>query len=178
MRALTGSLASAIFVAATLLVLAPPLAQGASESTAPAPGSTQGPRRGTIVLVGPFDSVGTLVVRAVRSRLEADAGGWPISVVPEPDIDEVFRVAGLSRTEAIRQADMKQLANFIRADMWVSLRVEQTAGDLRVSASAAGVNDAVGRNLAENIVGSVDVVSSQVVQAIRQDTTYRRLRNR
>lgn len=178
MRALTESFASSILVAASLLVPAPPLAQGASESSTPAPSTTQGTRRANILVVGPFDSVGTLVAGAVRNRLAADTAGRPIWIIPHRDIAANLRLAGFDMKAPISQADLRQLASFMRADMWVSLSVEQTAGDLRVSASAAGVRDAAGRSLAQNIVGSVGVVSDQLVQAIRLDTTYRRLRRR
>ena len=73
---------------------------------------------------------------------------------------------------------MRQLADFVRADILVSLTVEQSAGVLSVRASLAGKTDAAPHDLAQDIAGSVDLVSDQVVHALRQDSTYVRLRRR
>jgi hypothetical protein len=178
MRALTGSLAYSLLTAATLLASTPPRAQSHTESSQPGPHATQNRTRANILVMGPSDSVGILVAGVVRNRLASDTSGRPIWVIPQRDIDENLRLAGYERNAPISQGELRQLANFMRADMLVSLNVEQSAGSLRVKVSVASRSDAEAHDLAQNMVGSVDLIGDQVVQALQQDSTYRRIRRR
>lgn len=177
MRALTASFAYSL-VGATVLASTPPRAESHPVLSQPAPSLVQTRTRATILVVGPSDSVGALVAGAVRSRLASDTSGRPIWVIPQRDIDENLRLAGFARNAQISQADRRQLANFMRADMLVSLNVEQSAGSVRVKASVASKADVEAHDLSQNIVGSVDLVGDQVVKALQQDTTYQRIRRR
>ena len=176
MRALNGSFASALLLAAILLV--PPLAQSHTVSSQPGSIAMQSRTPATVLVIGPSDSLGALVAGAVRDRLASDTSGRPIWVIHQRDIDENLRLAGFDKNTPISQADRRQLANFMRADLFVSLNIEQSAGALRVRASVAGRRDAAPHDLSQNIVGNVDVVGDQVVQALRQDSTYLRIRRR
>ena len=178
MRALTGSLASAIVVGASVVVTTPPVAQSHTLSSRPVASATQTRTRATILVVGPSDSVGAFVAGAVRHRLASDTAGLPMWIIPQRDIDETLRLAGFQKSAPISQADLRQLANFMRADMLVSLDIEQSAGGLRVRASVAGKTDAAVHDLSQSMVGSVDLVGDQVVQALQQDSTYLRIRRR
>jgi len=122
--------------------------------------------------------VGALVAGAVRDRLASDTSGRPIWVILQRDIDQTLDLAGFNTNTPITEADRRQLANFMRADMLVSLNIEQSAGVLRVRASVAGRRDTAPHDLSQTIVGNVDVVGDQVMQALRQDSTYLRLRRR
>ena len=177
MRALNGSFASALLLAATLLV-PPPLAQSHTVSSQPVPIAMQSRAPATVLVIGPSDSVGALVAGAVRDRIASDTSGRPIWVILQRDIDENLRLAGFKANTPISEADRRQLANFMRADMLVSLNIEQSAGVLRVRASVAGRTDAAPHDLSQNIVGNVDVVGDQVLQALKQDSTYLRIRRR
>jgi hypothetical protein len=99
-------------------------------------------------------------------------------VIPEKDIHANLSLAGYERISQLSQADMRQLANFVRADILLSLSVEQSSGVLHVRASLAGKTDDAPHDIAQVIVGSVDLVTDQVVQALRQDSTYLRIRRR
>src|SRR5688572_25054974 len=147
MRAQIGSFASALPLAATLLVPTPPLAQSHTVSSQPVPINMQSRAPATVLVIGPSDSVGALVAGAVRDRLASDTSGRPIWVIPERDIDQTLRLAGFDKNTPIGQADRRQLANFMRADMLVSLNIEQSAGVLRVRASVAGRTDAAAHDL-------------------------------
>ncbi|HZI29679.1 MAG TPA: hypothetical protein VFD64_16030 [Gemmatimonadaceae bacterium] len=178
MRARTGSSASALLVAATLLVPTPTLVQSDLVTAPPVSSSTQTRARANILVVGPSDSVGALVVGAVRRALASDTSGRPIWIIPQRDIDENLRLAGYQRSSQLTQADLRQFANFVRADMLVALSIEQSAAVLRVRASVAGRSDATAHDLSQNIVGSADIIGDQVVQALLQDSTYLRIRRR
>jgi len=178
MRALNGSFASALLLAATVLVPTPPLAQSHTVSSQPVSIAMQSRAPATVLVIGPSDSVGLLVAVAVRDRLKSDTSGRPIWVILQRDIDETLGLAGFDTNTPISEADRRQLANFMRADLLVSLNIEQSAGVLRVRASVAGRTDAAAHELSQNIVGNVDVVGDQVVQALRQDSSYLRIRRR
>ena len=178
MRALTGSFAFILLMGATLLIPAPPLAQGSAVSAQPVTSGTQNRNPANILVVGPSDSVGAMVTTTVRNGLASDTSGRPVWLIPQKDIDDVLRLAGFDGKAKLSQSDMQQFANFIRADMWVSLSIEQTDGAFRARASVAGVRDAVAHDLSRNMVGSVDAISDQLVRAIRQDSTYLQLRRR
>ena len=122
--------------------------------------------------------MGALVAGTVRDRLASDTSGRPIWVILQKDIDETLGLAGFDTNTPISEADRRQLANFMRADLLVSLNIEQSAGVLRVRASVAGRRDAAPHDLSQNIVGNVDVVGDQVLQALRQDSSYLRIRRR
>jgi hypothetical protein len=178
MRALTASYASALLMAATLLVPTPPLAQSHTVSSQPVSSSPQTRTRATILVVGPSDSVGALVVDAVRRALASDTSGRPIWIIPQRDIDANLRLAGYQRSAQLTQADLRQFANFVRADMLVALNIEQSAAVLRVRASVAAKSDATAHDLSQNIVGSAEIIGDRVVQALMQDSTYLRIRRR
>ena len=161
MRALTGSFASALLLGVTVLVPPPP-AQSHTVSSQPVSIAMQSRAPATVLVVGPSDSVGALVAGAVRDRLASDTAGRPIWVIHQRDIDENLRLAGFAAGTPISEADRRQLANFMRADLLVSLSIEQSAGVLRVSASVAGRTDAAAHDLSQNIVGNVDAVGDQV----------------
>jgi hypothetical protein len=176
MRALTGSFGAVL--TAALLVPTPSHAQRQAVRSQPVTSTSQGQRRATILVVGLPDSLGGLVAGAVRNRLASDTSGRPLWVIPEKDIHANLSLAGYERISQLSQADMRQLANFVRADVLLSLSVEQSSGVLRVRASLAGKTDDAPHDIAQDIVGSVDLVSDQVVQALRQDSTYLRIRRR
>ena len=177
MRALTGSFA-AVLLTAALLVPTPSLAQSDAVSSQPVTSTSQGQRRATILVVGLPDSLGGLVAGAVRNRLASDTSARPLWVIPQKDIHANLSLAGYERISQLSQADMRQLANFVRADILLSLSVEQSSGVVRVRASLVGKTDDAPHDIARDIVGSVDSVSDQVVQALRQDGTYLRISRR
>jgi hypothetical protein len=175
MRALTGWFGAVL--TAALLVPTPSHAQSHAVRSQPVTSTSQGQRRATILVVGLPDSLGGLVAGAVRNRLASDTSGRPLWVIPQKDIHANLSLAGYERISQLSQADMRQLANFVRADILLSLSVE-SSGVLRVRASLAGKTDGAPHDIAQVIVGSVDLVSDHVVQALRQDSTYLRIRRR
>jgi Spy/CpxP family protein refolding chaperone len=174
----TTVVSSVAFAQGATIAPTPSLTQSHAVRSQPVTSTSQGPRRAIILVVGLPDSLGGLVAGAVRSRLASDTSGRPLWVIPQKDIHANLRLAGYERISQLSQADMRQLANFVRADILLSLSVEQSSGVLRVRASLVDKTDEVPHDLARDIVGSVDLVSDQVVQALRQDSTYLRISRR
>jgi beta-lactamase regulating signal transducer with metallopeptidase domain len=175
-RAVTGSFVVALCASAAILVPAPRPALGTTPAAGARRPATAQDRPGTILLVGPFDSLGRVVATAVRRGLAADTGGRHLWFVPEPDVTSVLGAAFPSVPSVLSEQHTRELARFMRADLVVAFTLDRSGGDLRLDASIAGVGEDALRHLVAGAVGSVATVSSQVVQAVRRDTTYLRLR--
>ena len=135
-------------------------------------------RRGRILIAVPLDSLGAQVARALYSRIVADTNGHPVYVIPQEDFEMTLRAAGFTASPNLLNAsDLRASAQLTRADLVVALATIKTDDGLRAEGSVASGNSFTLRRISDT-AGTIDRVSDQVMQALRTDSAYVRLRNR
>jgi len=163
-----------------------PAANNAPPVTVTAQTASQAPlQRARIAVILPFDSVGMSVARMVHEQLVKDAEGSALHVIPPQELESYLQASGFSVTTTMSAADMRTLGRLVRADLVVSAalrcRVRRAAsclgdgGTIVVDASVGSPLDSSLRRL-ERSEGTATQAGERLVQALRADSAYVRLR--
>ena len=97
------------------------------------------------LMVGVFRSAdkaqGVQTADAIRSRIESDAGGKQLYVLPKVDIEKTLEASGFPTTEALAAHDARALAQLLRADEYIVGNVVRDSAGLRVDANLVLTRD-------------------------------------
>jgi len=132
-------------------------------------------QRARIAVIAPFDSMGSPVVRAVHERLVADAAGRALDVIAPREIQSLLTGAGFTETASLSARDVQAFGQLARADLVVLVQLDVGSAGLRMDASVGGGRSATLRPLSRG-EGNAAQLSDQLLQALRTDSAYARLR--
>jgi tetratricopeptide (TPR) repeat protein len=125
-------------IAAGVVVSLPLTATAQARRVAPDPNA---PR----LMVGVFraqdKAAGVQTADAIRSRIESDAGGKQLYVLPKVDIEKTLEASGFPTTEALAAHDARALAQLLRADEYIVGNVVRDSVGLRVDANLVLTRD-------------------------------------
>jgi tetratricopeptide (TPR) repeat protein len=121
---------------AALIALSAENADAQSSTQSLRPGQQPGPRFLVPVLRSTDKALGLEAGNVIRERLMGDYMANQLYIVPKQDIDLNLEASGYSKTEALTQNDLKQLAPTVRAEEYLDGVISRPAAGASITLKA------------------------------------------